>query len=269
MDTEKFKKNVIRFFSNPNTLTFIFAIVAIVVLYKVYSYMVDNAVQPTNVYYANTNLFEDTQITSDVVNQIEISGSFLSSQGGALAQNYNQIYNKYVAKGYRIPENSFFYNEALTSEDADDITPFTNIKDNYTIFRLSVNFHNTLGCSIMDGDYIDIFLKTNVKEGEDGEELLVYNMLVKSIQVLLVVDDEGENVFTTTADGEKLEPKYIYFAVPIETYKLLEIAQRGSQYDIELVPVPRDSSYSENPEEPSIANAKLEDLIYSQASAWN
>lgn len=269
MDTEKFKKSFIRFFSNPNTLTFIFAIIAIIVLYKVYSYMVDNAIQPTKLYYANTTLYEDTQITSDVLSQIEISGSFLSSQGGTLAQSYNQIYNKYVAKGYRIPENSFFYNAALTSEDADDTNAFTGIKDNYTIFRLKVDFHSTLGCSIMDGDYIDIFLKTQVKDEATDENLLVYNMLVKSIQVLLVVNKDGENVFTTTPEGEELKPEYIYFAVPVETFKLLEIAQRGEQYSIVLDPVPRDSSYSENPEEPNIANEALKDLIYSQASAWN
>ena len=74
MDTEKFKKSFIRFFSNPNTLTFIFAIIAIIVLYKVYSYMVDNAIRPTTLYYANTDLYE-----GDLISPERTDSSFLSS----------------------------------------------------------------------------------------------------------------------------------------------------------------------------------------------
>ena len=85
----------------------------------------------------------------------------------------------------------------------------------------------------------------------------------------MVVDKEGYNVFTHTRDGDGLSPTLLYFAVPIETYKLLEIATRGTEYKINFYPVPRNTSYSENPEEPTIVNEGLKDLIYSQATAEN
>ena len=38
MDTTKLKKNITRIISNPNTITFVLAIVSIIVLYRVYAY---------------------------------------------------------------------------------------------------------------------------------------------------------------------------------------------------------------------------------------
>lgn len=263
MDTTKLVKNLKRIISNPNTLTFILALVSIIVLYRVYAYMVDNAIKPVTLYYATTELYEGETITNDKVGTVEVSGSFISSQNGNLIQSAGLIYNKYVNTGYRIPQNSFFYNTAVTKEDAADKTPFTDLKDNFTIFRLDTDFHSSYGCSIMQGDYIDIYVKTRI----NGK--LYYDKFIKSIQVYMVVDNEGYNVFTHTKTGNQLAPAKIYFAVPIETYKLLEIAQRGSQYTIDLIAVPRDTSYSENPEEPTIVNEGIRDLILSQATAEN
>ena len=263
MDFTKIKKNIGRIFSNPNTITFILAIVSIFVLYKVYAYMVNNAIRPTTLYYANTELYEGDRITNDKVSPVEISGSFLSSQSGNLLRGVGQIYNKYVKDGYRIPQNSFFYGSAVTALDSADETPFTHLKDNYTIYRLPVDFGSTYGSSIMDGDYIDIYAKTSI----DGK--LFNNIFIKSIQVYMVVDKSGYNVFTHTHQDEALTPSLLYFAVPMDVYRLLEIASRGNKYKIEFYPVPRETSYSENPEEPTIVNEGLRDLIYSQATAEN
>ena len=263
MDTTKLKKNLKRIFQNPNTLTFILAFISIIVLYNVYSYMVNNAIKPTRLYYATTELYEGDTITADKVSSVEVSGSFLSSQGGNLALNAGSIYNRFVNTGFRIPQNSFFYNSAITTKDSADTTPFTDLKDNYTIFRLDTDFHKSYGCSIMQGDYIDIYVKTEI----DGK--LFFDKFIKSIQVYMVVDGSGYNVFTHTKTGTNLQPSKLYFAVPIETYKLLEIAQRGTQYSIDLIAVPRDTSYSENPEEPTIVNEGIKDLIYSMATAEN
>ena len=260
MNTEKFKKELVRFFSNPNTLTFIFAIVAILILYYVYAYMVNNAIQPTTLYYATSTLYESDRLTKDKIGSIEVSGSFLTSQGGNIAQNYNMIYDKFVKKGYRIPANSFFYTEALTSEDAADSTPFTLLDDNFTIYKLKTDFHKTLGCSIMDGDYIDLYVKTKTDDGK-----LIYTLFIKSIQVLMVVNSEGQDVFAYTKEDESLKPAMLYFAVPIETYKMLSIADKPGT-NFEFIPVARDNSYSENPEEPHIVNEQIKDMIFNKAN---
>jgi hypothetical protein len=263
MDTTKLRKNFKRIISNPNTLTFILAFISIIALYKVYAYMVDNAIKPVTLYYATTELYEGETITNDKVGTVEVSGSFVSAQNGNLLQSAGLIYNKYVNTNYRIPQNSFFFNTGVTKDDAADKSPFTDLKDNFTIFRLNTNFHDSYGSSIMEGDYIDIYVKTRI----NGK--LYYDKFIKSIQVYMVVDKDGYNVFTHTREGSALEPTLLYFAVPIETYKLLEIATRGEEFDIEFYPVPRNTSYSENPEEPSIVNEGLKDLIYSQATAEN
>lgn len=259
MDFTKLKKNFTRIFSNPNTLTFILAIISIIILYRVYAYMVNNAIQPTTLYFAATDLYEGDQVTNDKISPVEISGSFLNSQNGTLLRGRGQIINKYVANGFRIPQNSFFYKSALTDLDSADETPFTNLPDNWTIYRLPVDFSSTYGCSIMTGDYIDIYATF------DYNGKLFNDIFIKSIQVYMVVDKSGYDVFTHTRAGEGLNPATLYFAVPIEQYRLLEIANRGKQYSIKFYPVPRETSYSENPEQPSIANQQLVDLILSQA----
>ena len=67
------------------------------------------------------------------------------------------------------------------------------------------------------------------------------------------------------ADGDKEPvPKYIYFAVPNEIFELLRKAEKVPKGSIEIIPVPRNAGYSENPEETTIANEAVENFILSQ-----
>lgn len=266
MNVEEIKTHVKRFFSNPNTVTFILVIVMIVVIYFIYNAVVQNATSPVTIPYSTTMIKEKTQITREMVGSISISGNFVTRSGEGLVQNMMQIVDSYVAKGYQIPDKSFFYHEALADENTSQETPFDNLPDGYTIFQLEVDFHSTYGCSIMSGNYIDIYLKaTSDTESTDTGKKIIFDKFIESIQVMMVVDDEGNDVFTYTDEDEEMEPKYMYFAVPDNYYKLLSIATQIPTNSIELIPVPRNSGYSENPKETSVANKALEDFILSKS----
>lgn len=114
MDTERLKTNIKRFISNPNTLTFLLVIALIVVVYFVYSYMVNRAVSPITVPYAAQLITSKTEITTQHVSTVKITGNFVTASGDALIQSKNQVLGRYVADGYQIPKNSFFYTGALT-----------------------------------------------------------------------------------------------------------------------------------------------------------
>ncbi len=259
MDTERLKVNIKRFFSNPNTLTFLLVIAMIIVVYFVYSYMVKRAVQPATLPYALQKITAKKEITRDMVGTVKISGSFITASGRGLLQNRRDIEGKYVAEGYQVPEKSFFYSEQLIDEKTAEKTPIADAPDGYTIFDLDVNFHTTYGCSIMPGNYIDLFLKAT-----DDEDAIMFGKFIESLKVTKVVDKNGEDVFATDSD-KKPNPAKIYFIVPREYHELLRKAFLISGAGVQIIPVPRNAGYSENPKETRIANEEIENFILSKS----
>ena len=265
MNVDEIKVNIKRFFANPNTLTFILVIAMIVGLYFVYNTIVNNAISPVTLPYSTTLIKEKTQITRDMLSTVQISGTFVTGVGDGLMQSTMQIIDSYVAEGYQIPAKSFFYKEAIADENLSQSTEFDDLPDNYSIYQLEVDFHSTYGCSIMAGNYIDIYLKaTSDSSGITGKKI-IFDKFIESIQVKKVVDKDGNDVFTFTDDDDEPEPKFMYFAVPIEYHELLSLAEKIPTNDIELIPVPRNAGYSETPKETTIANSALEDFIVSKS----
>ncbi len=268
MDMSKLKTNIKKFFSNPNTLTFLLILGLIIVIYVIYSYMITAAIKPSTLPYATQTIKEKTEITTDMLGKVDISGTFISNDGDNLVQNRNRIIGKYVNRGYTIIQNSFFYNEALTTETISEETYLSNIPDGYTIYKLEVDYHSTYGNSIMSGNYIDLYLQARAgfveADGQkvDSEKELIYAKFIKSIQVLGVVDDKGLDVFLNTDDGQQPQPKYLYFSVPNEIFEMMS---RAKMLDCEFVPVPRNAGYSENPEETEIVNENLRAMIDNQS----
>ena len=262
MDMNKIKTGIKRFFSNPNTLTFLLVIVLIVIIYVVYNYMISRAVAPVTVPYCSKKALSMKEITDEYISSVKISGNFVTANGSGLVQSTKNVKNKYVAPGYFIPENSFFYSEALADSTVQEKTAFSDLPDGYTIYRLPVDFHKTYGCSIMSGNYIDLFFKAKDK---DNDNKVIFQLFIKSIKVLKVINSKGLDVFTE-ADDENPKPAELWFAVPIEYFELLRVADELKAYNIELVPVPRNSGYSENPEDTAIVNDAIETLILSGAS---
>lgn len=257
MNIDNIKVNLSRILKNQNTLTFVLVIGLIVVIYFVYTGMVNQSVQPTALPYATELLKEKREITDDVINIVKVSGTFTAAVGDDLIQSKGQLREKYVNVGYQIPQNSFFYKSAITTIENTNKTGFEDMPDDYTPFSLAVDFNSTYGCSIMPGNYIDIFLKAEI------DRKIVYELFIKSIRVEQVVDKDGNNVFTNTDDNKKPQPKYLIFTVPTEYKELLEMAMMIS--NVELYPVPRNAGYSENPENTILANESLRAYIIAQS----
>ena len=263
MDTERLKTNVKRFISNPNTLTFLLVIAMIVVIYFVYSYMVNRAVSPITVPYAAQLITSKTEILSEHVSTVKITGNFVTASGDALIQSKRQVIGRYVAEGYQIPKNSFFYTGALTDSKTASSSTQSDIPDGHTLYALDVDFHSTYGCSIMPGNYIDIYFKARADK-EDGEDKIIFDKFIQSLKVTKVVDKDGVDVFSLADSDKEPKPAKIYFVVPDDYNELLHQTELITSNDIELVPVPRNAEYSENPEETSIANEAIQQFILSK-----
>lgn len=247
-----------RFLGNKNTVTIIGVILGIIVLYIGYNYRVKQATTPVTVPYAKQEISSRTLITSEMIGYMEVSSSVVNSSTN-LITSAGDLINHYVAFGTTIPANSMFYkSQVLTSDEMPD-SAFADIPDGFTIFSLSVDQHTTYGNSIYPGNYIDLYFK-----GVDETEKIMFGKLIESIEVLAVKDSNGNHVFETTV--ETRTPAELLFAVPDDMYLLLMKAGYITGSSIEIIPVPRNASYSANPGETIVSSDVIRDFILSKSA---
>ena len=108
MNAETIKTQLRKLTSNQNTIAFFLVIIAIVVIYFAYSYLVKKATTPIDIVYATENLKEKDEITPDKISTVSLSGSFVTSSGSGLLQTKSKVVNKYVKTGYFIPRLGIF-----------------------------------------------------------------------------------------------------------------------------------------------------------------
>ncbi|MBQ4060711.1 MAG: hypothetical protein IJD46_01670, partial [Bacilli bacterium] len=153
---------------------------------------------------------------------------------------------------------AFFYTDQVVAEKQLNDSAFNDIPDGYTIFTLKVDLHTTYGNSIYPGNYIDLYLKAI-----DDTNRLIYGQFITSIEVLAVKDSAGNHVFEGASTGT---PAELLFAVPDEMYKLLMKADLLTSNSIEIIPVPRNASYTSNKGETSVTSEYLKNFILSKSA---
>ncbi len=243
-----------RFISNKNTVTILCVLAGILVIYVGYNWRVSVATSPQSVPYANKTLVSGTVITQDDISYVEISKSVLDKTKNIIT-NANLIVGQAVAYGDTIQANSFFFEGDVKDPADNSYYPLASMEDDQEAQTLEVDIHTTFGNAIYPGNYIDLWFK-DVNE----EDKLIYGELIESIKVLDVTDEDGRSVFETGAESR--EPRSITFAVDRDLRLLIYAAREIG----ELVPVPRNKSYSENPSETRISSTYLQNYILSQVS---
>lgn len=245
-----------RFLSNKNTVTILCVLAGILVLYVGYNWRVSSATEPIRIPYAKTTLASQQVITSDDIGYIEVSGSVLKKMGNII-RGSGLIIGKKVAYGNTIQQNSFFFQGDLVDASViqGNSSLLSDIEDGYTAVYLDVNLHSTFGNAIYPGNYIDLWFR-----GTDEDSKFVHGKFIRSIKVLDVRDSNGKSVFETGSESRK--PSQLLFAVPDELKSLLEKAKLVG----DLVPVPRNHSYSENPGVTEKASTYLENFVLAKAA---
>ena len=243
-----------RFLSNKNTVSLIAIIVCTVILYIFYNNRVNNAVSTTYVCYATQTIPARTEITNEMVSTVKVLTSQVSTN---MVKTCDQVVGKYASYATEIPQNSYFYDISLMTEDEMPDSSFDDIPDGYTLYSLPVSFEATYGNSIFPGDYIDLYLVT-----EDEMGLPLYGKFIQSINVLGVKDDEGKNVFETTV--ETRTPSQLLFSVPEDLFLLLKKAEI---LGIEIEIVPRNNNYTAEAGSTLVSSAYLKQLILDQTAA--
>lgn len=248
-----------RFLSNKNTITILGVLLGIVVLYIGYNYRVDQAIDTVLVPYARQTITATSEITQEMVGTTEVLRTFVNSNDNLVVQTGDLINTsdpKCVTYGTSVPTGAFFYSEQVVSCSATPNNPLENMPDGYTSFSMSVDIHTTYGNAMYPGDYIDLYVKM-----DSTDNRVIFGKLIESIEILDVRDNQGVSVFLTSTART---PSELLFAVPEDLFYLLNIA---TSIGVELIPVPRNASYTSNPGETSVSSQYLRNLIESYAQS--
>ena len=242
---------------NKNTVTVIGVVIILSVLYWGYSSTIKKAIDPVTVPVASQRIIPETQITQDMIKYIKVAKSVVDTN---VLTNQLLILGKYTNIDVTIPEGSMFYQEWLVTYDQLPGSWIESIKyeeDNLEAYYLGVNSVTTFGNSIKPNTRIDLYVKM-----EDEQEALVFGKLLENIEVLVVKDSAGADVFV---DNENIgNPAYFGLAVDTDYYILLKDINYLSSAGVELVVAPHGRELKEDGIQ--VTSSALRDMIIAKVS---
>ena len=106
-------------------------------------------------------------------------------------------------------------------------------------YAFSINYSDTYGNAIMDGMYVNIYMKA---VNDDGKTMI--GKLVQDVKVLAVLDSSGRDVFENTE--EERVPAYMLFGLPEDLHLLFRKAlYLGTVSEVEITLVPNTSDLTD------------------------
>lgn len=226
-----------KFFKNKNTVTVIGVIAIILILFFGYRYQIKKQVNPvTGVPVAAETIQPRTKITEDMLEYIDVAPIVL--QKGDVITSKSNIIGKYSNYNTVIPKGSMFYNNTVVEEAKLPDSAFVELKEGEIPYNFPVTMDSTYGNSIFPGNYIDIYMKAERKDGK-----LMVGKLIENVEVLAVKDSSGRHVFENS--DEARTPAFLIFGVKSEINILLRKASYMDNYSVVLFPVPHGVTVTE------------------------
>ena len=260
--------NFKKFLQNKNTVTVIGVILAIIVLYFAYTMRINSAIHPVSVPYAAEQIKAGTQITESQISTREVPPSMLD---GEVILNVGEIVDKYAAADTVIPKGSLFYKRAVVEKEQLPGSIILDYPKNYVLYNLKVDTNSTYGNSVFPGNYVDVWLKAEVKLADDqiagnsAANKVMYGKLISNVKVLAVKDASGQAVFQNM--DENRAPAMVVFALPQEYYVLLSKASYMRTYSTEIKLVPTNEGNKDEPGELELSSEDLKEWINNN-TAW-
>ena len=237
-----------RFFGNKNTITILCVLAGVLILFFAYNYRIKQVTKPITIPYAKVEIQPREQITEDMIGYVEFPSVMVKDN---VVRNANDILGLYANYNTVIPAGSLFYKSTLVTWAQMPDSAWADIPDGYTVVSLNVNTETTYGNSIFPGNYIDLYYAAYDETGK-----LLLGKLIESIEVLAVKDGSGNHVFENSAQLQA--PASLIFAVPEDMHLLL---RKAGYLTGEIVPVPRNKTYSENPGATIVSSEYIQDFI--------
>lgn len=248
-------ESIKRVFQNKNTVTIIGVIVILVLLYIGYSTQINRAVNPVSVPVATQTIQPRTEITSDMVKQVDMPNISVEEN---VVRTKAAVVGKYSNINSVIPAGSMFYKEMLITKDDLPDAAFIKLKSGEVPYNFRVNMESTYGNSIFPGNKIDIYMKV----GNGTNEKIMIGKLLENIEVLALKDSSGKAVFESTSENRT--PSMMIFGLKQAYYNLLKKASYMGSLGVELYPVPQGGSV-DTTDSVEVSTQQLVDYINAHA----
>jgi len=224
-----------KFFKNKNTITVIGVIIILGILYWGYSSTINDAISPVNVPVAKERILPETQITSDMVKYVKVAKSAVSEDA---ILNTSNILGLYTNIHVTIPEGSMFYSDWLIEEEElpGNWIEKIDYENGFEAYYFPVNTTITFGNSIKPHTRIDLYVFL-----EDENEQPIFGKVLENIEVLVVKDSSGNNVFRDYNDIGT--PAYFGLALDVDYYVLLK---QADYLDIDVIVAPHGTEIAED-----------------------
>ncbi|MBQ9853630.1 MAG: hypothetical protein IJO57_01185 [Bacilli bacterium] len=235
--------------TNKNTVTILGTLIGIAVLYFGYSWRINQQVEQISVLVAKETIQPRTRITSSMVETVSIAKVMYNKmQGeygsGQSVMRYSSELDTFENGAYSnintlIPKGStLIKNVNVVDRNSIPSSVLLKIPEGQVPYAFSINYSDTYGNAIMDGMYVNIYMKAI---GSDGKTMI--GKLLKDVKVLAVLDSSGRDVFENTQENRT--PATLIFGVSEDLHLLLRKAHYLSQYSVDLIPVPVVQSVSD------------------------
>lgn len=245
-----FNTSLKRFFTNKNTVTILGVLVGIAVLYFGYTWRINQQVEQVNVLVAKQDIQPRTKITSDMVEIASIARVMYDKMMGNYGDGISILrgtaeLNTFVDGAYAnvnslIPKGTPLIRGVNVVERAKiPSSVLLKIDKGQVPYAFSINYRDTYGNAIMDGMYVNIYMKAI---NDDGKTMI--GKLIQDVKVLAVLDSSGRDVFENTEENRT--PATFIFSVDEDLHLLLRKANYLSRYSVELIPVPVTESVSDD-----------------------
>ena len=244
-----------KLFQNKSVVTIISLTFCLVILFFAYRYRVNNAIRATSVPIAARKIESRSKITQNDYKLVKVAASMITKN---VITDPKKIENMYVNYNTFIPEGSMFYENAVVDWKSMPDSTWSEINNENTIVSIAVNAKTTFGNSIYPGDTIDLYYQNRDSSGN-----LFIGKLIEGIKVLAVKDSNGEHIFKKSS--QQTDAAALIFSVPEDLHLLLRKA--GYLSGGEIIPVPRNASYSEEEEHAAVASEYIRNFINDRA--WN
>lgn len=259
--------------TNKNTVTIIGTFVGIFILYFGYTWRINQQVEQISVVVAKQNIQPRTRITSDMVETVSIAKVMYdkmmatNTSGASVIRNVTELNTAFENGAYSninslIPQGSVLIrNVNVVDRSGIPSSVLLKIKDGQIPYAFSINFNDTYGNAIMDGMYVNIYMKAT---SDDGKPMI--GMLLKDVKVLAVLDSSGKDVFENTEEDRT--PTTLIFGVNENLHLLLRKANYLTENDVSLIPVPVIKSISDEDYRGSIqvTSSYLKEFIESKTA---
>lgn len=191
------------------------------------NYMVNKEIAPVNAYFTSEDIPAGSVITDEMLNYIEVPAKALPPN---VITNPEDIVGKFVKYGYSIPENSYFFNEVVLSENDMPNSSVLKLAEGEFAFPLIVDLETSLGNGIVPDTNVDIAFRTKVYNPDTEKDEPVFGILAENVRVTSVKDNNASAVFSEEGAGKNKSEskttltKLFTFAVDADLNELLNQA---------------------------------------------